>query len=267
MRPLISVCIPTFNSEKYIIECLQSVLNQTYTEFEIIISDNDSSDDTLNLIESFKDERIKIFKNEKNIGMGNNFNKVCRHASGEYIKLLPSDDTLTPDSLEKSVEPYIINDDVSLVMTAKSLVNSNSKILIEKVSFFSQGKHKSLDVTNKILKSGRNPLGEPGLALFKKSDFVKVGGFNHNLTLVIDLDFWIKILNIGKLYFIDEPLATFRIHQNSFSLNKKAVRDYTLWIQNLESPHLNKYNRPLILLKIRVINFIKQVIYLFLNYF
>ena len=76
MRPLISVCIPTFNSEKYIIECLQSVLNQTYTEFEIIISDNDSSDDTLNLIESFKDERIKIFKNEKNIGMGNNFNKV-----------------------------------------------------------------------------------------------------------------------------------------------------------------------------------------------
>ena len=50
MRPLISVCIPTFNSEKYIIECLQSVLNQTYTEFEIIISDNDSSDDTLNLI-------------------------------------------------------------------------------------------------------------------------------------------------------------------------------------------------------------------------
>ena len=65
MRPLISVCIPTFNSEKYIIECLQSVLNQTYTEFEIIISDNDSSDDTLNLIESFKDERIKILKMKK----------------------------------------------------------------------------------------------------------------------------------------------------------------------------------------------------------
>ena len=263
---LISICIPTYNSERYISECINSVLNQTYKNFEIIISDNSSNDNTLKIIESFNDPRIKIFKNKKNVGLGKNFNIACSYATGEFIKLLPSDDTISHDCLEKSLKPFSQHNDIALVIGAKTIVDSKSKVLIKKVSFLKQGMYESSHILKKTIKSGRNPLGEPGLALFKKKDFYKINGFDSSLELIIDLDCWLKLLNLGNLFYIDKPMGTFRIHQNSYSLNKKIINGYLVWINNLNSPYLKWYNKLVLNFKVRAINIIKQIIYRFLKY-
>ena len=117
---LVSVCIPTYNSAEYIVECLDSLLNQTLDSFEIIISDNCSTDNTVELVRNKKIKNLKIYQNSKNMGIAKNFN-ICVILLKESIKLLPSDDKITKDSLEKSVKYLEKHQDISLVVSSKKL--------------------------------------------------------------------------------------------------------------------------------------------------
>ena len=89
---LISVCIPVFNGEEYILDCINSVLEQNFTNYELLIVDNCSTDGTSNIVNNINDERIRYIKNEENIGSIRNFNKCIKEAQGEYFLLLPHDD-------------------------------------------------------------------------------------------------------------------------------------------------------------------------------
>jgi glycosyltransferase involved in cell wall biosynthesis len=102
--PLVSVCIPVYNGEKYIEQCINSVLSQNLKDFELLILDNCSLDSTAVIIKNIKDERIRYIKNPNNIGSINNFNKCIELAVGKYFLLLPHDDMLLHRSLEKFVD-------------------------------------------------------------------------------------------------------------------------------------------------------------------
>ena len=101
MRPLVSVCIPAYNNAAYIKETIDSVLNQTYSNLELIICDDKSKDDTVQVIESIHDDRMKLYKNEKNLGMSGNWNHCLSKCRGEFIKLICADDILAKNCLEK----------------------------------------------------------------------------------------------------------------------------------------------------------------------
>src|SRR5687767_2945236 len=102
--PKLSICIPVFNGADFIKEALDSVLDQEFKDFELIVVDNQSTDETLSIIRSYKDPRIKLFINDTNIGMVPNWNRSMEVASGTYIKILPADDFIYPGCLQKQVD-------------------------------------------------------------------------------------------------------------------------------------------------------------------
>ena len=107
MNPLVSVCIPCYNAQNTIERTIWSVLKQTYSNIEIIISDNASTDKTVEVVRQIEDERVRIFINETNLGMAKNFQAALSRASGKYIKCLCADDIITPDCIEKQVNVFL----------------------------------------------------------------------------------------------------------------------------------------------------------------
>ena len=114
-KGLISVVIPVYNREKYIKECIDSVLNQTYQNFEIIIVDDGSTDKTVEIIESINDERIKLFKNN-HLGVSEATNFAFKQINGEYIALLDSDDTMISDRLEYQFNYMENNQNIDVIV-------------------------------------------------------------------------------------------------------------------------------------------------------
>ena len=99
-KPSFSICIPNYNYGDYIGETIQSVLNQSYQNFEIIVADNASTDNSVDVVKSFKDDRIRLIQNEINIGFSPNLQKATMYANGDFINLLSSDDLMKPNALE-----------------------------------------------------------------------------------------------------------------------------------------------------------------------
>lgn len=259
---LISVCIPTYNSSQYISECIDSVVNQSFKNIEIIVSDNCSSDNTVEIVEKKNIKNLKVIRNEENIGMAKNFNLACNEASGKYIKLLPSDDIISPNSIEKSLKFIDNHDEISLIASSKKIINQSSKTIIKKMSTFSEGVHEGRDVIWEILNSGRNPLGEPTVTLFKKEDFIDVGGFNEKYEFTLDIDLWIRLLEKGNLYFIEEPLGSFRVHPESHSVKRNMYISYLEWLNDIQFKYnISDYRKKFIVIKIKYFNFLKQVFY------
>ncbi len=104
-RPLVSVCIPTFNYGRFLPEAIKSVLAQSFTDFELVVVDNASTDETAELMEAFvrSDPRIRFYRNSENVGIVKNFNRALGHAAGDYVKILCADDLLAPSALERSL--------------------------------------------------------------------------------------------------------------------------------------------------------------------
>jgi glycosyltransferase involved in cell wall biosynthesis len=130
--------MPVFNREKYIVEALDSLLSQTFTDFEIIITDNASTDKTRGICEAYakKDNRITYVRNEENIGAAENFNKVFNMASGEYFKWAASDDICNPDFLQRSVDILDKDPSTVLCMPEEIAINEDGNILTEYLDRF-----------------------------------------------------------------------------------------------------------------------------------
>jgi len=127
----ISVIIPSYNHSKFLKKAIDSVLNQTYQDFELIILDDCSTDSSAKIINSYKDERIRKYFNEKNNGAVNTLNQLIDLASGEYIALLNSDDFWSNDKLEKQLAYLEENKEVAACFTWADFVNENNKIIYD----------------------------------------------------------------------------------------------------------------------------------------
>ncbi|MEF2843823.1 MAG: glycosyltransferase family 2 protein [Catenibacterium sp.] len=125
---LVSIIMPSWNTERFIAETIQSVLDQTYTNWELIIVDDCSSDNTDELVASFKDERIKYLHNEKNSGAALTRNKALREAKGEWIAFLDSDDLWMPEKLEHQID-FMNKNGHSLSFTEYEKIDEDSKPL------------------------------------------------------------------------------------------------------------------------------------------
>ncbi len=235
---LLSILIPVYNREKIIAETIESALGQSYANIEIIIVDNASSDGTWNVIESYakKDPRIKAFQNATNIGPVRNWKRCIDEASGEYAKILWSDDLIAADFLQKCV-PYLENSDVGFVFTSVKLFSETG----EKVYY--DFDDTAVYPTERFLEAAlfnteKMPLS-PGCALFRLSDL------KHALLVdvpnAIDSDFSMHAIGndllifllIAREYryfaFIDEPLALFRSHDESISVASDKSKLHLLY--------------------------------------
>lgn len=214
MEPLVSVCIPAYNNAAYIKETIDSVLKQTYPNLELVICDDKSKDNTIKVIESIKDERIKLFKNEKNLGMSGNWNHCLSKCTGEFIKLICADDMLAPNCLEKEVSALMEHPSAVLAESDTKLFDLNGK----PKGFYKRYKTSGLTDGKKIARAGlfvKNYFGAPLANTFRKSSLKKAGGFDSWYTYILDYDFWIKLACLGDVYIIHEPLNYFRVRNDS----------------------------------------------------
>jgi len=215
-KPLITVAIPVFNGEKEIADAIQSVLNQTYLDFELVVIDDCSTDQTLNVARSFSDPRIRIMENEVNLGYIGNFNRTVNEAKGMYLKILCHDDVIVPNCLEMQIEPFIggRGEDIAISTGLKKVVN-NKRVEVLKPQGL-KGSTRYVDgnsVIRKCVRAGRNLIGETSVTLVKTEDLRNIGSFETKYTL--DLNMWFRVLQLGGLYFTSAIVSEFRIIDTS----------------------------------------------------
>lgn len=221
--PLITIVIPTYNGGITIERTLDSVLAQTYQNFELIVLNNCSTDDTLEKIEKYNDNRIRIINNELNIGFVGNWNKSLKFINGKYFKLLPDDDLLEPESLKLAVDEMEKNVNIVLVSSKRKIIDENDKILLVHGKNICRGNSISLKkVLKEVYKYASNPLGEPGSVLIRSNAIKSDTKFDMSVPYFIDLDFYLKILHEGDLSYIDFPLYSFRVWERSYSVENQS---------------------------------------------
>ncbi|WP_426350476.1 glycosyltransferase [Alloiococcus sp. CFN-8] len=212
--PLVSICIPTYNSANFLERTLDSVLKQSYKNLEIVIVDDCSQDNTVEIVKKYTDPRVRLYINDKNKGLTGNWNRSVEEASGEYIKLLCADDIIYEHCVEKEVEAFKDNPIVSMVVSNTHIVNSQDKITLKQKKLSREGVYSGKTLAKKSIRF-KNYYGAPCSTLFKKELFQRIGGFDNALKLIPDFDLWLRLSYEGDIYFIDEYLSAFRVHSVS----------------------------------------------------
>lgn len=218
-KPLVTVTIPMYNNERYIAETIESVLCQTMDDFELLVYDDHSTDQSLEIASSFADPRISVFASDRNLGPEENWNRAVSDTRGRYVKLLCADDLLFPECLEKQVSAFEETgmDGVSLVSSQRTIIDPEGKVLIKKVNFIDGGLKTPDEVVRKMVRLGTNIIGEPVCGLYPAGLISSTSGYSARIPYTIDLDFWMQLLRLGNLWMIDEPLCAFRISNLSWS--------------------------------------------------
>lgn len=213
-QPLVSVCIPTYNNADYIEETIQCVINQTYQNIELIVVDDKSKDETVEIIQSIKDNRIKLYINEKNLGMSGNWNRCMELCTGEYIKLICADDLIHKELIQREVEAMEQHPEVLLVESDTQFVDKYGKAKGYYRRYRKSGVVDGKEIS-KVCVRTRDQFGAPLANLVRRSAYEQSGGFDSSFVYIIDYDFFMTIANKGKVYIIHEPLNYFRIRYDS----------------------------------------------------
>jgi glycosyltransferase involved in cell wall biosynthesis len=222
LRPEISICIPTYNGEKYIARTIQSVLDQTFSNFEIIVSDDGSTDRTLEIVRSFNDPRIVRIDSLSKVGAEANWNNSVANARADLIKLVCQDDLLYRHCLQTEFEAMSVsaNQDVAFCFSLRDFVTPNNRFIKgRRIANSDQKKLSRTQMLRRIVRSGGNPIGEPMAVTFRKTAFERAGKFHGDY--VIDLNMWVGLLDVGSALFIPSRLSAFRISKTSWTSSLK----------------------------------------------
>lgn len=219
----ISVLMSVYNGDQFLKESIDSILNQTFTDFEFIIINDGSNDDTSNILNSYNDKRIKIF-NQKNSGLTKSLNRGLQYCSTELIARMDSDDISHPERLQIQFEKFKDKELVLLGSRTNFLTLDSSK---ESKYYTDQ------ELRNKLKTS--NPFSHSSV-MFRKSNFLRIGGYNENFKLGQDFDAWRRLSEIGKISMVNLILVTIRIHNNSIGRQKvfhQAVSGFLIRKNNI----------------------------------
>lgn len=213
---------------------------QTLNNFELIIIDDNSSDNTETIIDNYKDSRIRFLRNDQKLGPEGNWNRCLTEAHGQYFKLLPQDDLLAPNCLEREVNVLKADKDeyIALVFCARTVIDSTGHAIMTRGYPQRQGGRISNQAAIRAcLRHGTNLIGEPGGVMFRKSLVDAVGGFDASIGYVIDLDYWFRLLMRGDAYYVPEKLVSFRISSGSWSvaIGNKQKEDFKKLISKVSA--------------------------------
>lgn len=217
----VSVCIPTYRGATHIRAAVDSVLTQTFADFELLIVDDDSPDDTFAIASSYRDPRVTCLRNPQNLGPEGNWNRCLAEATGRYFKLLPQDDVLAPACLARQVEVMERDEQrrIALVFCARTIIDPRGERLLGRRPF---GREARLMTRTALfrgcLRRGTNAIGEPAGVLFRRDLATAVGPFDAAFPYVVDLDYWLRLLAHGDGYYIPEALVSFRLSPGAWSV-------------------------------------------------
>ncbi|WP_069789917.1 glycosyltransferase family 2 protein [Cyanobacterium sp. IPPAS B-1200] len=220
--PLISVIIPVYNGEKTIQETIKSVLQQTFTDFELIIINDGSTDNTLEKIAQIEDDRVKVlsFANQgvsaaRNLGIAN--------SQGDYLAFLDTDDLWTEDKLELQLKALQENKEAVLAYSWINNIDKNSKFLRSYSHILLNGY-----VYEKLLIS--NFLGTASNPLIRRKVFAEIGNFEESFPYAEDWDLYLRIAKKYDFVCVPLPQILYRISSNSLSTNTTKMEKYGLLV-------------------------------------
>ena len=214
--PLISVLMPAYNAEKYIGEAIESVLNQTFVDFELLIINDGSTDKTEEIILSFNDKRIRYIKNETNLKLIATLNKGIDLARGKYIVRIDADDMCLPNRFRKQIDFLEKHSDYALCGSWAYLINSKGK---------KTGRMKFIDNHNlmQISLLFSSPLIHP--SVMARTEIFKQFKYSHTALHIEDLDLWVRIVNSGlKIANIPDFLIKYRWHDSNISVENETFQ-------------------------------------------
>ncbi|MBI3632695.1 MAG: glycosyltransferase family 2 protein [Candidatus Vogelbacteria bacterium] len=222
-KPLISVSIPVFNGEKYIRDCVVSVLTQSEQKFEILILDNCSTDRSSEICNEFADPRIRILKNTHNVGSIENFCRCIQNATGEFFVLLPCDDLLEKDYLKLLSQGLIDHPSAGIAYGSTIQIDSQGErirtnLVIQEDGFLDREK------AVRMIAEKFNPIQHPMVRL---ENFSEIGQFDKLLGCFCDIHLWSKVLFGGwNAYVVSKPLTAIRCHEGQGqSLFRQNTKD------------------------------------------
>lgn len=219
INPDLTVLMTVFNGTRFLASSIKSILNQTYESFEFLIIDDASTDDSIQLIESFNDTRIKLVRNPENIGQARSLNKGIEIAQCPFIARLDQDDVSTPDRLEKQIEYMKKNPDITFTGTWMDIINHEGI----KLGTWRGNINSYSDLVFSLLKC-ITPVYHP-TAMFKRKCVIDMGGYNPDLAPSEDYDLWVRLALAGyKAHVIPESLCLYRVHETQQSQDRNDLQ-------------------------------------------
>ncbi|MEG2293307.1 MAG: glycosyltransferase family A protein [Carnobacterium sp.] len=212
--PLVTIFIPLYNGENYIKETLESAISQSYSNLDILVINDGSTDSGLNIVKSFSDPRIRIIENKKNSGIAYTRNRGLQEAKGLYIAFLDADDIALPNRIETQVSYMERNIDVVATSTYYTTFGSLVKKQIKPPTDFADIK---LDLMF------TNPIGN-STAMVRKKSITEFGIIYKPYIYGEDYDFWFQLTKIGKIVTLPEKLVRYRVGHESITKTTESSR-------------------------------------------
>lgn len=220
MSPEVSVIMSVYNGGNYLREAMDSILCQTFGDYELIIINDGSTDRTKNILESCSDSRIWII-HQDNIGLTKSLNRGLRIAKGEYIARMDADDISMPNRLKEQVR-YLRNNEECIVVGCRTLlIDSDGDPIL-------RGKEAtSHDEIEQILLEGRGAIPHPS-AMFRRGPALEIGGYREQYAFAQDVDLWLRLADYGRLANLEESLLKYRVHFERISWRKHELQQETV---------------------------------------
>lgn len=223
INPQVAVIVVTFNSSKYVIETLESIKKQTWENLELIITDDCSTDNTVEICNKWLAENEKRFIFSRmitsliNTGISANINRGIKEMTGSWLKLIAGDDILLPNCISDNINYVITNPDACFVFSKGEKINNKSEV-IGKVGF--PKKQMQYDVKAQFKEMLLSPFVFSPSAFIKANVFEKTGLFNEKSPMIDDYPMWIRATKVGyRMYYLDAETIQYRIHSESVTTN------------------------------------------------
>lgn len=238
--PIVSVVMPTYNHARFLSEAIRSVLDQTFQDFELIVIDNFSTDETCSIIQSFDDDRIRYYKYSNQGVIAASRNNGIGQAQGRYVAFIDSDDQWVPDKLQRQID--FMEKDVSLVLTCGAFETVNQegmkigKVIGANTHGVSGYCYKKLLNANFIVSSS---------VMVRKEMLDTVGGFDEaeNLICAEDYDLWLRLARLNPISHVNATVGTYRVHdKNASSPALSLQRIFNVLDKHLAQQWVNRYD-------------------------
>ncbi|WP_236971397.1 glycosyltransferase family 2 protein [Mycobacterium haemophilum] len=224
--PRVSVVVPAYNSVAFIEATMRSILAQTYSDFELVVSDHSSTDGTWEALQPFTaDPRVRLSRLASGGGAPANWNTVTDFASGEFIKLVCGDDVLYPECLAVQVAALTAHPSAVLAASTRDVVDAaGMPVLPNRGLGGLRGEVTGVDAIRRTVLAGTNIFGEPASVLFRRIALADAGGWDDRFPYLIDEATYCAVLLLGNLVAVPRALAAFRVSHSQWSVQLKGTQ-------------------------------------------
>lgn len=233
MQPLATVSIPVFNGLPYLIETLESVQRQTYSNLEIVVVDGGSDKSTMDYLESVRESVARIEYLPRGTPVEKTWTRSCELANGEFIKLMCQDDVLYPSAIQAQVDFLSREQDVGLVFSKRDIINADGRRVAKGRGGIPGGTRvlPGREALRFGYLAGANVYGEPEAVLFRRSALIQQLPWDASIPYLIDMEMYARVMMAGSVGFLNETVGAFRISSQSWStrLTAEQTEQFRQW--------------------------------------